>query len=160
AACSTPVVSAIGHEPDSPLLDLVADLRASTPTDAAKRIVPDVREEQERVAQARRRLWSAGAVLLDREQRALDSFRARPVVAAPGAMLDQRGLEIGALRDRAFRCTDQKVARDREVLEQTLARVRALSPLATLERGYAVVQRADGLVVRKPEEVEPGDLLT
>src|SRR6476469_1836917 len=92
----TPVVSAIGHEPDSPLLDLVADLRASTPTDAAKRIVPDVREEMERVAQARRRLWGTINQLLDREYRALQGFRSRPVLAAPYAMLDQRTQEIAA----------------------------------------------------------------
>jgi len=160
SACRTPVVSAIGHEPDSPLLDLVADLRASTPTDAAKRIVPDVREELERVAQARRRLWGGVTLLLDREQRALDNCRSRPVLAAPYGMLDQRAQEVGTLRDRALRCADHKVSRDGEVLAQTLARVRALSPLATLERGYAVVQRADGLVVRKPEEVGAGDPLT
>jgi exodeoxyribonuclease VII large subunit len=160
AACQTPVVSAIGHEPDCPLLDLVADLRASTPTDAAKRIVPDVREELDRVAQARTRLWRAITGLLEREANALAGFRSRPVLAAPYGMLDQRAQEIATLRERAFRCADQKVARDGEVLGQTLARVRALSPLATLERGYAVVQREDGAVVRKPDEVGPGDPLT
>lgn len=160
AACSTPVVSAIGHEPDAPLLDLVADLRASTPTDAAKRIVPDVREELDRVTQSRERLWRSITRLLDREAQALNGFRSRPVLAAPYAMVDLRAQEIGTLRDRAYRCADQKVARDGEVLEHTLARVRALSPLATLERGYAIVQRDDGVVVRKPEEVEPGDPLT
>jgi exodeoxyribonuclease VII large subunit len=160
AACRTPVVSAIGHEPDSPLLDLVADLRASTPTDAAKRIVPDVHEELDRVVQARERLGRAITRLLDREQHALDGFRSRPALAAPYAMLDQRAQEVATLRDRALRCADHKVARDGEVLAQTLARVRALSPLATLERGYAIVQREDGLVVRKPEEVEQGDPLT
>jgi exodeoxyribonuclease VII large subunit len=157
SACRTPVVSAIGHEPDSPLLDLVADLRASTPTDAAKRIVPDVREELERVAQARQRLWGAITRLLEREAQALAGFRSRPVLAAPYAMLEQRAQEIATLRDRAMRSADHKVARDGEVLAQTLARVRALSPLATLERGYAVVQRGDGAVVRKPDDVETGD---
>lgn len=160
AACRTPVVSAIGHEPDSPLLDLVADLRASTPTDAAKRIVPDVHEEQHRVAQARDRLWHSITRLFDREQHALDGVRSRPVLAAPYAMVDQRTQEIATLRDRAYRSADHRVVRDSEVLGQTLARVRALSPLATLERGYAIVQRDGGLVVRKPEEVEAGDPLT
>jgi exodeoxyribonuclease VII large subunit len=160
AACETPVVSAIGHEPDSPLLDLVADLRASTPTDAAKRIVPDLREELDRVIQARERLWHAVTRLLDREEHALAGFRSRPALAAPYAMLDQRAAEIASLRDRVHRAVDHRVARDSEVLAQTLARVRALSPLATLERGYAVVQRADGAVVRKPDEVAPGDPLS
>jgi exodeoxyribonuclease VII large subunit len=160
AACETPVVSAIGHEPDSPLLDLVADLRASTPTDAAKRIVPDIREELDRVRQARERLWHAVNRLLDREERALADCRSRPALAAPYAMLDQRSAEIASLCDRAHRAVDHRVARDSEVLAQTLARVRALSPLATLERGYAVVQRADGAVVRKPDEVAAGDPLS
>jgi exodeoxyribonuclease VII large subunit len=75
-------------------------------------------------------------------------------------MLDQRAADVAALRDRAYRAVDHRVARDNEVLAQTLARVRALSPLATLERGYAVVQRADGAVVRKPDEVAPGDPLS
>ncbi|MGH6656587.1 MAG: exodeoxyribonuclease VII large subunit [Actinocrinis sp.] len=160
AACRTPVVSAIGHEPDSPLLDLVADLRASTPTDAAKRIVPDVREELDRVARARDQLWRAVNRLLEREQHALDAFKSRPVLAAPYAALDQRAQEVATLYDRAFRWMDNTIARDGDVLHQTLARVRALSPLATLERGYAVVQRKGGVVVRKPQDVEPGDALT
>jgi exodeoxyribonuclease VII large subunit len=81
-------------------------------------------------------------------------------LAAPYVMLDQRAQEIAALRDRAYRCARHKVTQDGEVLTQTLARVRALSPLATLERGYAVVQREGGAVVRKPEEVDSGDALT
>jgi exodeoxyribonuclease VII large subunit len=160
AACSTPVVSAIGHEPDSPLLDLVADLRASTPTDAAKRIVPDMKEELDRVNQARERLWRAVTRLLDREEQALAGFRSRPALAAPYAMLDQREHDVEGLADRALRAVDHRVSRDAEVLAHTLARVRALSPLATLERGYAVVQRADGAVVRKPAQVAAGDPLT
>jgi exodeoxyribonuclease VII large subunit len=160
AACSTPVVSAIGHEPDSPLLDLVADLRASTPTDAAKRIVPDVHEELDRVAQARRRMWNCLDRLVDREERRIGDLRSRPVLAAPYGMVDLRANEIQLLRDRALRSVSHRVDRDSQVLVQTLARVRALSPLATLERGYSVVQRADGAVVREPDEVAPGDPLS
>jgi exodeoxyribonuclease VII large subunit len=122
--------------------------------------VPDLREELDRVIQARERLWHAVTRLLDREEHALAGFRSRPALAAPYAMLDQRAAEIASLRDRVHRAVDHRVARDSEVLAQTLARVRALSPLATLERGYAVVQRADGAVVRKPDEVAPGDPLS
>jgi exodeoxyribonuclease VII large subunit len=156
AACRTPVVSAIGHEPDSPLLDLVADLRASTPTDAAKRIVPDVREEMERVGQARDRLRRAVTRLVEREEQALAGFRSRPVLAAPYSLVEQRAQDVAALRDRAVRALEHQLTRDTDVLAQTLARVRALSPLATLERGYAIVQTEDGKVLRSALEVEAG----
>jgi exodeoxyribonuclease VII large subunit len=156
AACDTPVVSAIGHAPDSPLLDLVADLRASTPTDAAKRIVPDVREEADRVGQARDRLRRAVVRQVEREEQALAGFRSRPALAAPYNLVEQRAHDVAALRDRATRTLENRVARDTEVLAQTLARVRALSPLATLERGYAVVQTEDGKILRSALEVTAG----
>ena len=157
--CATPVVSAIGHEPDSPLLDLVADLRASTPTDAAKRIVPDIGQELDRIGQARLRLRRAVTGQLDREAQRLASFRSRPVLAAPYGMIERAEAELGTMRDRTARALRQQVVRDAEVLAQRLARVRALSPLATLERGYAVVQTADGSVVRTPDQLGPGERL-
>ncbi len=159
AACRTPVVSAIGHEPDSPLLDLVADLRASTPTDAAKRLVPDVREELERVRQARGRMRAAVVRTLEREERALANYRSRPVLAAPHSMLERREQELADARARARRALHHRIARDTEVLAQTLARVRALSPLKTLERGYAIVQSAEGHVVRDGAQVTAGQEL-
>jgi exodeoxyribonuclease VII large subunit len=159
AGCVTPVVSAIGHEPDSPLLDLVADLRASTPTDAAKQIVPDIGQELERIGQARTRLLRAVTGQLDREAQRLAAFRSRPVLAAPYGLIDRSATEIGALRDRSARALGQRVVRDGEVLAQRLARVRALSPLATLQRGYAVVQTASGAVVRQPDQLSPGERL-
>jgi exodeoxyribonuclease VII large subunit len=159
SACGTPVVSAIGHEPDSPLLDLVADLRASTPTDAAKRIVPDVREEQERVRTARERMRGAIERMLDREERALANYRSRPSLAAPYDMIDRREQELKEAGARMRRALEQRIARDSEVLEHTLARVRALSPLKTLERGYAIVQAEDGAVVRDAADVTVGQEL-
>jgi exodeoxyribonuclease VII large subunit len=160
SACSTPVVSAIGHEPDSPLLDLVADLRASTPTDAAKRIVPDVREELDRVRQARERMRGSILRMLDREERGLANYRSRPVLAAPYELVQRREQELVEARGRARRALEQRLARDGEVLGQTLARVRALSPLRTLERGYAIVQSADGAVVRDAGKVTEGQELS
>jgi exodeoxyribonuclease VII large subunit len=156
AGCGTPVVSAIGHEPDSPLLDLVADLRASTPTDAAKRIVPDVREEQERVRMARERMRGAIERMLDREERALANYRSRPSLAAPYDMIERREQELNEASARMRRALEHRIARDSEVLGQTLARVRALSPLKTLERGYAIVQSDDGAVVRDAAKVTEG----
>jgi exodeoxyribonuclease VII large subunit len=157
--CRTPVVSAIGHETDAPLIDYVADVRASTPTDAAKRIVPDLDEETTLVRQARRRLDRAVTTLVDRESHRLESWRSRPVLARPEALVEQRAAEVAALRDRGVRSLKQRVRRADDDLRHTLARLRALSPMATLERGYAIVQRADGHVVRAAGEVETGDVL-
>ncbi|RJK97981.1 exodeoxyribonuclease VII large subunit [Vallicoccus soli] len=156
AACRTPVVSAIGHEVDTPLLDLVADARASTPTDAAKRVVPDVREERARVEHARERLLRAVVGGLERERARLDALRSRPVLADPASGLDRREEQVLALRDRARRCTAARLDAAVDDLAHTRARVRALSPLATLERGYAVVQAADGSVLRRPQDAADG----
>jgi exodeoxyribonuclease VII large subunit len=159
SACRTPVVSAIGHEADTPLLDLVADVRASTPTDAAKRVVPDVVEELDRVAQLRRRTEAAVRALLDRETAALRAVRSRPVLADPHNLLTPREQEVRAMRDRARRVLGSALDRAGDNLAHTRARVTALSPAATLERGYAVLQRPDGQVVRRSAEVAPGDPL-
>ncbi|MGK5549259.1 exodeoxyribonuclease VII large subunit [Streptomyces sp. URMC 127] len=153
AACRTPVVSAIGHEPDSPLLDLVADLRASTPTDAAKRVVPDVGEELARVRQLRERALRCVTAHLDREERGLASVRARPCVQRPQRMVEEREAQVGALTDRARRTLGHLLDRADSELSHTRARVVALSPAATLRRGYAVLQHADGSVVRDAAEV-------
>jgi exodeoxyribonuclease VII large subunit len=158
-ACRTPVVSAVGHETDTPLVDYVADVRASTPTDAAKRVVPDLAEELRALAQARGRLNRAMTTLLDREQHRLDAVRSRPVLAKPHAMIDQRAADVEALADRALRCLHHRLDRADSELAHTLARLRALSPAATLRRGYAIVQRTDGHVVRAPADVAEGDAL-
>ena len=159
SAARTPVVSAIGHEPDQPLLDFVADLRASTPTDAAKRVVPDVREELSRVHGLRDRARYGIQARLDRESTGLASVRSRPVLAAPYRMVDERAAELGALLERSRRTLDHRLARAASELEHTLARVVALSPAATLQRGYAVLQREGGAVVRDPAQVASGERL-
>ncbi|WFE26775.1 exodeoxyribonuclease VII large subunit [Solwaraspora sp. WMMD791] len=157
--CRTPVVSAIGHETDTPLLDYVADVRASTPTDAAKRLVPDLAEEQRLIALARHRLDRAVLGMLDRESHRLEMVRSRPVLARPQVLLDGRAGEVDALRDRATRCVAHRLAAGTAELGHTLARLRALSPAATLDRGYAIVQDAAGQVVRSPDDVAAGDPL-
>lgn len=156
---STPVVSAIGHEPDSPLLDLVADLRASTPTDAAKRIVPDVREELDGVRMLRERGLRAITSWLDRETHALASIRSRPALAAPVTDLQRRSDEVAALIERSRRTLTHRLDRASDDIAHRLASVRALSPKATLERGYSVLQLADGTAVREVAQVAPGDPL-
>ncbi|MGW7354528.1 exodeoxyribonuclease VII large subunit [Streptomyces sp. NPDC054784] len=159
AACRTPVVSAIGHERDAPLLDLVADLRASTPTDAAKRTVPDVGEEHERVRALRERAWRVVNGFLDREERGLAEVRSRPALADPHAVVEDRAEDVASLLGRARRTFGHRLDRAEDDLAHTRARVVALSPAATLERGYAVLQRADGSVVRRPGEAVPGTAL-
>jgi exodeoxyribonuclease VII large subunit len=158
-ACRTPVVSAIGHEQDSPLLDLVADHRASTPTDAGKQVVPDVGEESTRVGQLRDRVHHAVGEVLRRELQGLAAVRNRPVLRDPLTAVDRRADEIAAATQRARRCVGAVLDRAGDDVEHRLARLRSLSPLATLERGYAVVQTADGTVVRDPSRVRAGERL-
>lgn len=159
AACRTPLVSAIGHETDTPLLDLVADYRASTPTDAAKRIVPDVGEERTRVTQARARIRSAVEHRVAREAAGLEQVRSRPVLARPHTMVETREAEVLRARDHARRSLDHALAGAVTSTRALAAQVRALSPAATLDRGYAVVQTSDGRVVREATEVAAKDSL-
>ncbi len=156
AQCRTPLVSAIGHEVDAPLLDLVADLRASTPTDAAKRIVPDVAEELARLAQARLRVGAAVRRRLDRERQGLAALRARPALADPHRLLDSRAELVDGLRGRLRQVLTGRLDRSGDGIIHLRDRVRALSPAATLARGYAVVQGPDGAVLRHPQGVERG----
>ncbi|GAA4731927.1 exodeoxyribonuclease VII large subunit [Isoptericola chiayiensis] len=156
AACRTPLVSAIGHETDTPLMDLVADYRASTPTDAAKHVVPDVGEERQRVSQARQRIRGAVQGLLQREQHGLDSVRSRPVLARPETMVEARAQHVAQHLRHVRTCLDTALVRAAGEVDRMRAQVRALSPASTLDRGYAVVQRADGAVVRSATEVAAG----
>ena len=159
AKTTTPVVSAIGHEPDSPILDLVADVRASTPTDAAKRIVPDVTEETQRIRQLRERAWRHVHGQVDRERHMLDQLRSRPALAAPVALIDERRAALFDMRDRARRHLAHRLDRAADDVGHQLARIRALSPLATMRRGYAVVQGPDGHVVSSTDAITVGDLV-
>jgi exodeoxyribonuclease VII large subunit len=157
-AASTPVVSAIGHETDAPLVDFVADVRASTPTDAAKRVVPDLAEEVRGLGIARARLDRAIGNLLDREAHRLEALRSRPVLARPEVLVEQRAGEVSGLRDRAARSLGHRLAQGGTELTHTVARLRALSPASTLQRGYAIVQHGT-TVLRDPAEVAAGDAL-
>jgi exodeoxyribonuclease VII large subunit len=159
ARCTTPVVSAIGHEQDAPLLDLVADVRASTPTHAGALVVPDVREESARVQQMRERGRRLVAAWVDRELHGLAQLRERPALAAPFSAVDEREAGVRALVDRGRRCLGHQLDRAGDDTAHRLARVRALSPLATLERGYAVLQTGDGAVIRDAEAVATGERL-
>jgi exodeoxyribonuclease VII large subunit len=159
AAARTPVVSAIGHEQDSPILDLVADLRASTPTDAAKKVVPDVREQLDHVRQLRDRGRRCLLGRLEREEHWLEAVRSRPALADPVRETERQHEHILSLRDRARRCLSGALDRSADQLSHTRARLLALSPAATLGRGYAIVQRQDDAVVRAASQVTGGEEL-
>lgn len=159
AAATTPVVSAIGHEADRPLLDDVADLRASTPTDAAKRIVPDVSEELRHVEQARQQLARRIHALLDRESERLAHLRSRPVLAQPEGMVTVRAEDVHRLGERALTAIRGQVHRHADRIAHLRAQVRSLSPQKTLDRGYAVVQLADSAIVRSPVQAPEGTAL-
>ncbi len=144
AACRTPVVSAIGHEPDVPIIDLAADLRASTPTDAAKRVVPDAQEEAQRVQQALGRIRSAMTSRVANEQRHLDQLVSRPVLRDPAGSFDIHYDRIEMLRQRLGSAIDRSIQQQATSLTHDLSRVRAMSPKATLERGYAILVDGEG----------------
>lgn len=157
---TTPVVSAIGHEPDNPLLDHVADLRAATPTDAAKMVVPDVIAERALIAELRAR--SAGALRswVQRETHGLTQMRSRPVLANPLGAMTQKSEEVARLLAGVRRDVRRGVAAEQTTLEHLSARLTTLGPAATLARGYAVVQRilpdTTAEVLRSAEDAPPG----
>jgi len=160
AGCATPVVSAIGHEQDVPLLDLVADVRASTPTDAARRTVPDVTEQFELISQLRARARRALAGRLDRDTSWLTAIRSRPVLASPQREIDRREEQVLGLAERVQLAMKASIERHASDVAHVKARLIALSPAATLRRGYAIVQEQDTRVVITAAQVSDGDVLT
>jgi exodeoxyribonuclease VII large subunit len=160
AACRTPVVSAIGHEQDSPILDYVADVRASTPTDAARRVVPDVSEQAALIRQLRTRARRSLAGRIDRELSWLTAISSRPALAEPVREIERQQELVTALRQRARRCMSERLDRASDDVGHTRARLLALSPAGTLRRGYAIVQHGDSGVVRSAAEVAPEEELT
>jgi exodeoxyribonuclease VII large subunit len=160
AATVTPVISAIGHEQDVPLLDFVADVRASTPTDAARRAVPDVAEQLALIDQLRSRARRSLAGRLERELSWVAAVRSRPVLASPMREIDRREEQIMALTERARLSLQASLGRASDDIAHTKARLVALSPASTLRRGYAIVQREDAGVVRAASDLTEGQLLT
>lgn len=159
AAASTPIVSAIGHEADRPLLDEVADLRASTPTDAAKRVVPDVAEELARVHQARARIGARLTHMIRNEVDRIGHLRSRPALASSTWIVDSRAQELTRYVARGVELVERGVERETARIAELRGHLRALSPQATLDRGYAIVQNGDGHVVSAPAQAVPGSAL-
>lgn len=163
AACRTPVISAVGHEPDNPLCDLVADVRAATPTDAAKRVVPDTAAEQRLVDELRLRSAQALRSWVSREQRLLTQLRSRPVLAEPLRALTARADEVHRARTAVRRDITRLLAAEAERVGHLRARLATLGPAATLARGYAVVQTVTdagpAAVLRSVDDAPAGTLL-
>ncbi|MCR2791477.1 exodeoxyribonuclease VII large subunit [Microbacterium sp. zg.Y625] len=160
AAASTPVVSAIGHENDHPLLDDVADLRASTPTDAAKRIVPDVSEQRALVRQLRSRAGSRLTQRIGHDIAQLQQLRSRPVLRAPETMLDSRAQDLWFQVSRGREIMTRRVDAAERTTAELRASLRALSPAATLERGYAITHLTEGVIVRDAAQAPDGAEVT
>ena len=158
-SCLTPIVSAIGHEKDSPLLDLVADYRASTPTDAAKRVVPDIAQEIADIQAIRARLARTVAASVEFELSTIAHLTARPVMKDPMVIVTKRADEISTARDRSARTMATLIDSEKRELKQVRAHLRSLSPQSTLDRGYAVATLSDGSIARKAKDVAEGALL-
>ena len=159
AACVTPLVSAIGHENDRPLLDDVADLRASTPTDAAKRVVPDVAEELARVVQARGRMLGRMSHLVNGEIDRIGALRSRPVLATGDWIIDRRAEDLTRWVARGEELVDRGLERAGTRIVELRGRLTALSPQRTMERGYAIVLLPDGTALRSAGDAAAGDAL-
>jgi exodeoxyribonuclease VII large subunit len=159
-SCLTPIVSAIGHEKDSPLLDLVADYRASTPTDAAKRVVPDIAQEIADIDLIRQRLFRKVTHLLDFEISTISHLLTRPVMKDPMVIVTSRVDQISTARDRAARTMTALIDSEKRELKQVRAHLRSLSPQSTLDRGYSVATLEDGAIARDASKIAAGSNLT
>jgi exodeoxyribonuclease VII large subunit len=159
ASCTTPIVSAIGHEKDAPLLDLVADYRASTPTDAAKRVVPDIAQEISDIEKIRDRMYRRLLSTIDYELNQIAQLRNRPVMKDPSVMVTVRRDEIKAWRDRSIRSFASILEIEKKELKGVKAHLRSLSPQSTMDRGYAVVQLDNGTIVRDASKIKAGTSL-
>jgi len=159
ASCETPIVSAIGHEKDSPLLDLVADYRASTPTDAAKRVVPDIEQEISDINKIRDRMYRRLLSSVEFELNQIAQLRNRPVMKDPSVMIKVRKDDLTALRDRSHRGFKALLDIEKKEIKGVIAHLRSLSPQSTMDRGYAVVQSDDGKIVRDATKLKAGSVL-
>jgi len=159
ANCKTPIVSAIGHENDRPLTDEVADVRASTPTDAAKLIVPDVMEERKKISQALERIGLRVVSFVQNQIELIVGIRSRPILANPFTLVDERALQISQLEQSLSSQINNALEKQQLLISGLRGQVRALSPQLTLDRGYAVVRDLDGHVLTEPKQAKTGQKL-
>jgi exodeoxyribonuclease VII large subunit len=159
ANCKTPIVSAIGHENDRPLTDEVADFRASTPTDAAKNVVPDVVEERKKISMALERITLRVVGFVQNQLELLAGIRTRPIFANPFTIVDERSLNISQLMATLQSQTKNFLEKEQLQIAGLRGQVRALSPKLTLDRGYAVVRNLKDGVITDPKKVSKGEKL-
>jgi len=159
ANCKTPIVSAIGHENDRPLTDEVADVRASTPTDAAKLIVPDVIEERKKISQALERIGLRVVSFVQNQIELIVGIRSRPILANPFTLVDERAIQISQLEQSLSSQINNALEKQQLLISGLRGQVRALSPQLTLDRGYAVVRDLDGHVLTEPKQAKTGQKL-
>ncbi len=159
AAARTPLVSAIGHEGDAPLLDLVADYRASTPTDAARRIVPDQQLEYDGLARATAAMRTALARRIDAERHALELLTSRPILHQPGAVIDGHTAIIETHLRSLRHQIERVLTSEMTAVIQAHASLIALSPQATLQRGYSLLKTPSGQLIRSADDIKKGDLI-
>ena len=159
ANCKTPIVSAIGHENDRPLTDEVADVRASTPTDAAKLIVPDVIEERKKISQALERISLRVVGFVQNQIELILGIRSRPILANPFTLVDERALQISQLEQNLSSQISNTLEKQQLLVTGLRGQVRALSPKLTLDRGYAVVRDLNGHVLTEPKQAKTGQKL-
>ena len=160
AAAATPIVSAIGHEADRPILDDVADLRASTPTDAAKRVVPDITEERAKIGQALQRIFLRVESYVSSQTALIEQYRSRPILANPYSFIDDKVTDLEQWLGRIRQNLANAIEREDLGLSHLRAQLRALSPQSTLDRGYAVIRDENGHVLDDAGKVKVGQKLS
>ncbi|MBP5270771.1 MAG: exodeoxyribonuclease VII large subunit [Clostridia bacterium] len=157
AGCRIPVISAVGHETDYVLTDFVADLRAPTPSAAAELAVPDASEILHRIISLGSRVETAVMTKLRNASEALERTAALPALSSPGRMLDVYDENLASLTSRIYHSFRNIVELRAEKTEKLAASLKALSPVAVLERGYAIVRRESGETVASAEELHADD---
>jgi exodeoxyribonuclease VII large subunit len=159
AAAKTPIVSAIGHENDSPLLDAVADVRASTPTDAAKRVVPDAAQESANIEDYLARMVNRIANFIHNQSNLIEQIRSRPILANPFGFIDDKTGDLERAVDQLRGEMVLQLDRADAKLESDRGVLRSLSPQGVLDRGYAVVRDSAGHVVNDASKVKTKETL-
>lgn len=159
AAAKTPIISAIGHENDRPVLDEVADLRASTPTDAAKKVVPDVAEERANIDRMLGQLFNRLSQFVAASMDQIVALRSRPVLANPFQFIDNHQLELERSLNRNRELFANLIHVQELKIENLRSLVVSMSPQKTLDRGYSVVRDADGRVLQDASKVKAGTKL-
>ncbi|MEY3696447.1 MAG: hypothetical protein RJA41_97 [Actinomycetota bacterium] len=160
AKCSKPVVSAIGHEADHPILDDVADVRASTPTDAARKIVPDLEDENAQVSRNASRLRDLRIRWFDEQNRHLTFARQTLAAKSPKALVEIKQGEIKLIQQELRTTAQNHIKNLKAELQANSARLKALSPFNVLARGYAVATDQAGNVIRDGKALSPGEVFS